>query len=69
MAPTPTWRKPPCPNEINLGTYNIQNGHGFGLPQAIQTVQLGSYAMMMIKERNILDQTYCHNRLGYDVVG
>ena len=31
-------------------------------------MQLGNYDMMLLTETNILDEEYCHNHLGYNVV-
>ena len=61
-------RRPTCPLGINLRTYNIQDSQGFGLPQTIQYVRLGNYDLMMLTEKKIPDESYCHNHLGCYVV-
>ena len=69
MAPSPPrfcLTRPPL--GLNLGTYNIRDSHGFGLPQEIRAVQLGNYGVMILTENKILDEVYCKNRIRYDVM-
>ena len=68
MVPPPPQCRPPRPPCFNLGTYNIRYIRGFVLPQAIQVVQLGNYDLMLLTDTNILNKTYYHNHLGYNVV-
>ena len=56
------------PPGLNLRTYNICDGRGFGLTQSIHTVNLENSNLMLITETNIPDKECCHNRLGYDVM-
>ena len=48
--------------------YNIHDCQVFGLSQAIWEDQIGNYNVMILTERNISDEAYCHNRIGYDMV-
>ena len=62
----PPWQKPnprgtaaaaaqaAPPPSLNLGTYNIRDGQGFGLPQEIQAVQIRNYNLMLLTEVNIM---------------
>ena len=67
-VPPPPWRWQYRPLGINLGTYNIWYGRGFGLPQAIHYFKGGNYNPMLFMEINIMYTVYCHNRLNYDVI-
>ena len=67
-VPPPLRRRPPHPLGINLGTYNIRDDCGFGLPQAIQAIQIGNYDLMVLTEKKIPYEAYCYNRLGYDAM-
>ena len=67
-APAPLRRGPPLPLGLNLGMYTIQDGRGFGLPQAIRAIEQGNYYLVIFMETNITDAVYCRNRLGYDIV-
>ena len=50
------WRhRMECHPGLNMGTYNIWDGHGFGLPQAIPSVKQGNYKLMLLTETNIPD--------------
>ena len=51
------------------GCFHIQNGRGFGLAKAISLVQIGSFNLMILTQTKVINQGYCCNRLGYDVVG
>ena len=51
-----------------MGTYNIGDSGGFGLPQAISSIKQGNYELMLLIETKILEAVECHNLLGYDVV-
>ena len=64
MDPTPLRIYPPHPQVLSLRNFNICNGWGFGIAQAIQAVQIGGFDPMILTETNINDQNYCHNRLG-----
>ena len=68
MEPLPLQCRPPRPPGLNSGTYNIQDGRGLGLPQAIRDVQLGNYGLMLLNETKIMDATYWHKLLGYSIV-
>ena len=57
----------PAPPGINLGIYNIWDGNGFGLPQAICSVKQGNYYFVLLTYMNILDEVYYHNHLWYSV--
>ena len=48
-------RWPPRLPGLNLGKYNIQDGCGFGLPQAIFAVKRGNYNLMILTETKIPD--------------
>ena len=52
---------------MNLGMYSIRDGRGFGIPQAIRTIQMGNYNLMRLTETKVQDVLYCKKRLGYDV--
>ena len=47
---------------------NICDSWFFGLPQAIWSVQLSNYDLMLLTDTKILYESYFHNRLGRDVV-
>ena len=51
-----------------MGKYNILDGHGLRLSQAIRAVERGNYELMLLMEKNISDEVYCRNRLGYGIV-
>ena len=53
---------------LNLGTYNIRDGQGFGLSQEIRAIERGNYNVMLLTDTNIPDAVFCHNFLEYDVV-
>ena len=63
LALPPLQRRPPHPMGLNLGTYNIWYDCGFGIPQAICSIEQGNYYLMLLTETNILDAVYFHNRL------
>ena len=46
--------------------YNIWDGRGFGLHQAIRDLYIGKYDLILLTGTNIPDADYCHNSLGYD---
>ena len=60
--------QPPLPPGLNLVIYNIWDGRGFGLPQAIRDMQISIYELMLLTETNISYAFYCHNRLSYNSV-
>ena len=68
MAPLLLWCRPNIPPELNLWIYNIWNGRGFGLTQAIRAVQLWKCVIMLLTETNIPDEVYWKNRNRYDLV-
>ena len=41
---------------LNLGTYTIRDGCGFGLPQEIWAVKQGNYDLMLLAEMKIPDE-------------
>ena len=51
----------PPPPRLNLGIYNIQDGHGFSLLRAPWAVQMENYDIMLLIETKILDMVYCKN--------
>ena len=63
MAPLPTRHKPPLPQGLSLGKYNIGDVQGFGLARAIWAVYLRNYYVMILTENKISDETYFHNHL------
>ena len=74
MAPTAyAWRRHLCdavPNSnpgLAIRTLNIRYRWGFGLEQAIQTVERGFFDIMLLTKTKIQSETYSHNRLVYDV--
>ena len=67
-TPLSSRRRTPCPKGLNLGTYNIRYGRGFGLPQAICAIDQGNCDLMLLTDKNIPDVLYCHNHLGCDFV-
>ena len=67
LAP-PTHLRPPLPQGLSIGTFNIRNGQGFGITQAIWEIQIGGFNLIILMETNITDQAYFHNRLGYEMV-
>ena len=67
-AAPPPCRRPPRPQILSIRTFNICDGRGFKLAQAIWEVQIGSFKLMILTETKVTDQAYCHSRLGYDVV-
>ena len=68
LAPPLPQRPPYSPMGLNLGTYNIQDGCGFVLPQAISAVKRGNYDLILLTETKISDTIYCPNCMGYGVV-
>ena len=66
-APLLPRRRPPRPPRIAIRTLNIQDGRGFGMAQAIQAVDRGSFDMMLLTKTKISTTVYCQNRLGYEV--
>ena len=74
MAPTAcAWRRhlrDAVPNSnpgLAIRTLNIRYRWGFGLEQAIQTVERGFFDIMLLTKTKIQSETYSHNRLVYDV--
>ena len=67
-ALTPPRHRTTLPPGLNLQMYNIQDGQGFSLPQAIRSMQIGKYNLMLMTKTKIMDEEYCHNYLGYDNV-
>ena len=65
--PSPCHR-PPRPQGLSLGTYNIHNVWGFDLNQAVLAVHLGSSNAMLLTKTKITSEAYFHNRLGYNIV-
>ena len=67
-TPPPPFRlRPPLPYGLSLRTYNIRNGWGFGLTQAIRVVQIGGFDIIILTDTKITDQAYFRNRLGYNM--
>ena len=66
LPPLRLW--PNCPPGLNLGKYDIWDGHGFRLLHEIWAVQLGNYDVILLMETKILDYVYCRNRIKHDVV-
>ena len=60
--------RPPRPQGLSIRTFNIRNGRGFGLTQAIRAVHIGGLDLMILTEINVTDLAYFQNRLGYNVV-
>ena len=48
--------------------YNIRDGWGFSLLQAIHAVQIRNYYLMLLTETKIPDEAYFHNCPGYNIV-
>ena len=67
IALPPPCRWPQCSPGISIGTLNIRYGRGFGLAQAILTVERGVFDVMLLTKTKIQKEAYSHNRLGYDV--
>ena len=67
-ATPPPCRQPPRPQGLSLGNFNICNGRGSRLAQAIQVVHIGGFDLMKMKETKITNRDYFCNRLGYDIV-
>ena len=53
---------------LNLGMYNIWDGHGYVLPQEIRSVERGNYNLMILTETMFLDVVFFHNHLRYEIV-
>ena len=68
MAAPPRRCWAPRPQGLSLMTFNIHNGRGFGLAQSIRVVQINGLEAMLLTENNITYQSYCRNRLVYNVV-
>ena len=47
-------------------TFNIHDGWGFGLTQAIRAVHIRGLDLIILTETKITDWEYCHSRLGYN---
>ena len=67
-APPPLRRQPSLPQGLSIETYNIRNGRGFEISQAIRVVQVGGFDLMILMETKVTVPAYCHNRLGYYMV-
>ena len=67
-APPPPRRRKPCPQGLSIGIYNIRDGQGFRLAQAIRAVQVGGFNLMVLTETKVTRKSYCHTRLGLEVV-
>ena len=48
--------------------YNIRDGWGFSLLQAIHAVQIRNYYLMLLTKTNITDKAYCHEPPKYDIM-
>ena len=68
MEPPPQRCLPPLPQGLSLGTINIRDSQVPGIAQDIWAVQIGSFNLIIMTDTKITDHTYCHNRLGYNVV-
>ena len=60
-------RQPRHPLGIAIRTLNIRDGRGFGMVQAIRSVERGGFYLMLPTKTNIHSETYLHNHLGYNV--
>ena len=47
-----------APKGLFIRTYNIHNGWGFELSQAIQVVQVGVFDLMVLTETKVTCQVY-----------
>ena len=48
----------PCSQGLSLRTFNIHDGRGLNLLQAIRAVQLDSFDAMLLTETKITNQDY-----------
>ena len=58
----------PSPRGLFIRTFNIRNGQGFGLAQAIQEVHISGFNLMILTYTKVTYQAYCYNIMGYNVV-
>ena len=56
------------PRGLFIGALNIRDGWVFGIAQAIWAVYINGFDLMIRIDTKIADQSYCCNRLWYDVV-
>ena len=56
------------PVGLSLRTFNICDGQGFRLAQAIRAVHIVSFDLMIMTDTNTTNQAYCCNRMVYDMV-
>ena len=68
LAPTLMCRRPPCPQGLYIGTFNIWGGRGFRLAHAMCAVQFSGFTIMIQTETNVTNQAYFHNMLVYAMV-
>ena len=66
--PAPPRHWPPLPWGLSLSTFNIRDGRGSGIVQALQVVHLDGFNVMLLMDTKITDQDYLRNILGYDMV-
>ena len=57
-APLPPRCHPLRPHGLSLGTFDIQDGQGFGLAQAIRVVEYGGFDMMVLTKTEISMTAY-----------
>ena len=67
-ATPPPCRQPPRPQGLSLGNFNICNGRGSRLAQAIQAEWIGGFGLMILMETNITGHDYCCIRMGHNAV-
>ena len=60
-------RRPLRPLRLIIGKLNILDGRGFGMTQAIHTVEIGGFDVMILTKTKISTSAYCRNQLGYEV--
>ena len=65
MAPLTPHLLPPRQQGLSYRTYNIRDGQGFGLSQAIWEVHINNFNVMLPTQTNITSEAYFRNRLGY----
>ena len=68
MSPPPPRLRPPQPHVLSLKTFKLRNKWDIGLAQAIQVVQISIFDLMILTDTKITYQSYCLNRLVYNVV-
>ena len=67
LATQVTRCRPPLPPRLAIRTLNVCNRRVFGIAQAVQAFEVGSFDLIILIETKISTTAYCRNRLGYEI--